>query len=262
MAASPLNHLGQAIGDPIAGWQAPEPPPRRVLEGNRVRLEPLSAQRHAACLHAANLLDGPGRNWTYLPYGPFADLGDYVTWIDANCRGPDPFFYAVVERSSGAASGVASYLRIAPASGSIEIGHINFSSRLQRTAAATEAMYLLLQQAFELGYRRCEWKCDALNSASRAAALRLGLSFEGIFRQATVVKGRNRDTAWYSVIDREWPALATAFSRWLDGSNFDREGRQRVSLSALTRQALHRAPDGLGDTDVLASSAGRSALPP
>jgi len=257
-----MNHLGLPLGAEIADWQTPAHPLWRVLEGNRVRLEPLSAERHAASLHAANLLDEQAHNWTYLPYGPFADLGEYVAWIDANCRGPDPLFYAIVERQSAAATGVASYLRISPASGSIEIGHINFSPRLQHTAGATEAMYLLLRHAFELGYRRCEWKCDALNSASRTAAQRLGLSFEGIFRQATVVKGRNRDTAWYAAIDREWPALAAAFSRWLDDGNFDGEGRQRVSLSALTREALRRAHDVLGDTDVLGSATGRSAPPP
>jgi RimJ/RimL family protein N-acetyltransferase len=136
------------------------------------------------------------------------------------------------------AVGVASYLRIAPASGSIEVGHINFSPRLQQTPAATEAMYLLMKHAFELGYRRYEWKCDALNAPSRAAALRLGLSFEGVFRQATVVKGRNRDTAWYAAIDREWPGLDAAFARWLDPANFDAAGKQRVALSALTRLSL------------------------
>ncbi|TLD45454.1 MAG: hypothetical protein FAZ92_02275 [Accumulibacter sp.] len=247
------------MGAEIADWQPPAPPLWRALEGRRVRLEPLSAERHAASLHAANVLDKRARNWTYLPYGPFADLGEYVAWIDANCRGPDPLFYAIVERHSAAAAGVASYLRISPASGSIEIGHINLSPRLQRTAGATEAIYLLLRHAFELGYRRCEWKCDALNSASRTAALRLGLSFEGIFRQATVVKGRNRDTAWYAAIDREWPALAAAFSRWLDDGNFDGEGRQRVSLSALTRQALCRANGVSPETDVRGSGTDRSA---
>lgn len=262
MASSPVNHLGQPVGEALADWLPPAHPPWRTLEGNRVRLEPLSAERHAASLHAANLLDARGRNWSYLPYGPFCDLGEYVAWIDANCRGPDPLFYAIVERPSDAATGVASYLRISPASGSVEIGHINFSPRLQRTAGATEAMYLLLKHAFELGYRRCEWKCDALNSASRTAALRLGLSFEGIFRQATVVKGRNRDTAWYAAVDREWPALAAAFSRWLDDGNFDGEGRQRVSLSALTRRALRRAYAEPGDTDDVGGGTGRSAPRP
>jgi len=232
-----VNDLGQPVGERLAGWRVPAHPPRRELAGDRVRLELLAAERHAASLHAANRLDSRGRNWTYLGYGPFAEVDDYAAWIDTNCGGPDPLFYAIVEQDSDLAMGVASYLRIAPPSGTIEIGHINFSPRLQRTAGATEAIYLLLRQAFDLGYRRCEWKCDALNSASRAAALRFGLSFEGIFRQAAVVRGRNRDTAWYAAIDREWPSLAAAFGRWLDSSNFDSAGRQRLSLSALTRQA-------------------------
>ncbi|MCM8610763.1 GNAT family protein [Accumulibacter sp.] len=253
-----VNDLGQPVGEQLFGWRVPPHPPRRELAGSLVRLEPLAAERHAASLHAANQLDSQGRNWTYLGYGPFAEVGDYAAWIDTNCRGPDPLFYAIVEQDCDLATGVASYLRIAPPSGTIEIGHINFSPRLQRTAAATEAIYLLLRQAFALGYRRCEWKCDALNSASRAAALRFGLSFEGIFRQAAVVKGRNRDTAWYAAIDREWPALAAAFGRWLDGSNFDSAGRQRVSLAALTRQARRIA---LGADDALGAAPDRLLSP-
>ena len=152
--------------------------------------------------------------------------------------GSDPLFHAIVPAGSGRAEGVASYLRIAPEAGSIEVGHINFSPRLMRTPAATEAMYLMMKRAFDLGYRRYEWKCDALNAPSRAAARRLGLSYEGIFRQATVYKGRNRDTAWYAAIDSEWPALKAAFETWLDPANFDAEGRQRESLRALTRPIL------------------------
>jgi len=244
MAVSAVNHLGQPVGEKVADWQPPCHPPWQVLEGKRVRLEPLLAARHAASLHAAHRRHATGRNWTYLPYGPFDRLDAFVAWIDTSCRGTDPLFYAIVDRKSGAALGVASYLRIAPASGSIEVGHINFSPLLQRTFGATEAMYLLMQHAFALGYRRYEWKCDALNVASRSAALRLGLSFEGVFRQATVVRGRNRDTAWYAAIDREWPALAAAFSRWLDDRNFDADRRQRLPLSELTRQALDRAHYG------------------
>ena len=146
----------------------------------------------------------------------------------------DPLFYAIVDLAKGEAVGVASYLRISPSSGSIEVGHINYSPLLQRTPAATEAMYLMMAQAFDLGYRRYEWKCHALNAPSRSAAQRLGFSFEGIFRQAAVVKGRNRDTAWYAAIDEEWPALREAFERWLDPTNFDEKGNQRVRLSDLT----------------------------
>ncbi|ACV34103.1 GNAT family protein [Accumulibacter sp.] len=232
-----LNPLGQPVGESLADWQVPPHPPGQILEGRLARLEPLVA-RHAASLYAAHALDADNRNWTYLPYGPFDTFDSYCAWIDRHCRGRDPLFYAIVERTSDAAVGVASYLRVAPASGSIEVGHINFSPRLQQTPAATEAMYLLMKHAFELGYRRYEWKCDALNAPSRAAALRLGLSFEGIFRQATVVKGRNRDTAWYAAIDREWPLLDAAFARWLDPANFDAAEKQRVALSALTRLSL------------------------
>lgn len=233
-----LNALGQPVGEPLADWQVPLHPSGCMLEGRFARLEPLVAACHAASLHAAYALDADNRNWTYLAYGPFDTFAGFCAWIDTHCRSRDPLFYAVIERTSGAAVGVASYLRVAPASGSIEVGHLNFSPRLQQTPAATEAMYLLMRHAFELGYRRYEWKCDALNAPSRAAALRLGLSFEGIFRQATVVKGRNRDTAWYAAIDREWPLLHTAYARWLDPANFDAAGKQRIALSALTRLSL------------------------
>lgn len=229
------NHLGQPVGEPLADWRVPARPRGLVLEGRFSRIEPLLAERHADSLYAANGLDADGRNWTYLPYGPFFGLDAFRAWMETSCQGSDPLFHAIIDLASGEATGVASYLRIAPESGSIEVGHINFSPRLQRRPAATEAMFLLMKQAFELGYRRYEWKCDALNAASRAAALRLGFSFEGIFRQATVVKGRSRDTAWYAVIDKDWPALGAAYSRWLDPANFDSSGPQRVALSTLTR---------------------------
>ncbi|WP_300453803.1 GNAT family protein [Accumulibacter sp.] len=233
-----LNALGQPVGELLTGWREPTPPSGQVLEGRYSRLEPLAAERHAASLYAENAADVDGRTWTYLPYGPFSSPDRYREWVETTCLDGDRLFYAVIERSANAALGVASYLRIVPAGGSIEIGHLNFAPRLRRTPAATEALYLLMKQAFELGYRRCEWKCDALNEASRRAALRLGLSFEGIFRQATVVKGRNRDTAWYAVLDRDWPELDKAFVRWLDPANFDAAGKQRVALSALTRSSL------------------------
>ncbi|HPT50065.1 MAG TPA: GNAT family protein [Accumulibacter sp.] len=228
-----VNPLGQTVGDTLVGWQAPAFPSGERLPGRLIDLEPLDVDRHAASLHAANCLDTAGRNWTYLAYGPFATLVDYRQWLTMTCRGTDPLFHAVVERSSGDAVGVAAYLRITPVAGCIEIGHLNFSPRLQRTPAATEALYLLLRHAFALGYRRCEWKCDALNTPSRAAAQRLGLTFEGVFRQATVVKGRNRDTAWYAVIDRDWPACDAAIARWLQPENFDPAGRQIRALSTL-----------------------------
>ncbi|HLA39224.1 MAG TPA: GNAT family protein, partial [Candidatus Glassbacteria bacterium] len=207
-------------------------------EGRYCRLEPLDPGRHADSLFRAFAADTAGRIWTYLPYGPFENLEDFTAWIDAECLSDDPLFFAIIDLASGRAAGVASYLRINPGSGSIEVGHINYSPELQRTAAATEAMYLLLKFAFGLGYRRYEWKCDSLNEGSRSAAQRLGMSYEGLFRQATVYKGRSRDTAWYSVLDNEWPVLREAFERWLAPANFDSNGRQRVSLSELTGPLL------------------------
>src|SRR5262249_33934826 len=166
------------------------------------------------------------------------DFRSYHDWLQTNCLGDDPLFFAFVDRTDGRPAGLVSYLRITPAAGSIEVGHIHYAPRLQRSPAATEAMFLMMKQAFETGYRRYEWKCDALNAPSRAAAQRLGLSFEGIFRQATVYKGRNRDTAWYAAIDSEWPALREAFLTWLAPDNFDEEGQQRSRLSDLTRPIL------------------------
>lgn len=204
------------------------------MAGRLCRLEPLDPDRHAADLHAANALDADGGSWTYMPYGPFDSLKSYRDWMSRSCLGDDPLFFAIIDSDSGSPVGVASYLRIAPASGAIEVGHIHYSPRLQRTPAATEAMYLMMERAFERGYRRYEWKCDALNTASRAAAQRLGFTFEGVFRQATVYKGRNRDTAWYAITDSEWPSLRESFLAWLNPDNFDAGGRQRVRLAGLS----------------------------
>ncbi|MFH1026715.1 MAG: GNAT family protein, partial [Pseudomonadota bacterium] len=228
----------QPVGCVIPDWKIPVHPAREPMEGRFCRLEPLDPARHAPRLFVVNALDAEGRNWTYLPYGPFGTLESYRTWMEQYCRGNDPLFFAIVSRATGEAVGVVSYLRITPVSGSIEVGHINYSPLLQRTPAATEAMYLLMARAFDLGYRRYEWKCDALNAPSRSAVQRLGLSFEGVFRQATVVKGRNRDTAWYAAIDKEWPAIKEAFLRWLDPANFDERGDQRLRLSILTGPIL------------------------
>ena len=228
------NQLGQPIGAPLPGWTPPPSPPRTPMEGRLCRLEPLDPARHAEELFAADRDDAEGRNWTYLPRGPYAAFEPFLAWAQAAAPREDPLTFTIIDQPSGRAVGVASYLRIDPAHGVIEVGGINHSPRLQRRPAATEAMYLMMRRAFdELGYRRYEWKCDALNAASRAAALRLGFTYEGLFRQAWVYKGRNRDTCWFSVIDDEWPRLRAAFERWLDPSNFDAEGRQRASLAAL-----------------------------
>ncbi len=233
-----LNELGQPVGPPLPGWAPPPFPPREPMAGRFCRLEPLDPDRHADALHAANVLDADGRSWTYLAYGPFRTAADHRAWVAEVCRHNDPLFFAILEAGTGQPVGVASYLRIAPASGSIEVGGLHFSPRMQRTPIATEAMYLMMKRAFELGYRRYEWKCDALNAPSRAAAQRLGLSYEGVFRQATLYKGRNRDTAWYAAIDAEWPALRAAFEAWLAPDNFDEQGRQRTRLSDLTAPVL------------------------
>jgi RimJ/RimL family protein N-acetyltransferase len=206
------------------------------MVGQYCRVEGLNPERDAEELHAAMSADIVGRCWTYFSYGPFASAAGYRQWMEDNCCGDDPLFYVIRNAVDGAALGIASNLRITPASGSIEVGNILFSPALQQSTVATEAMYLMMRMAFELGYRRYEWKCDSLNAPSRAAALRLGFSFEGMFRQATVYKGRNRDTAWFAIIDSEWRSLQDAFVAWLDPANFDQDGRQGQRLSALTRR--------------------------
>jgi RimJ/RimL family protein N-acetyltransferase len=228
-----VNNFGQPIGPELLGWQQPPRPGRVTLAGRFCRVEPLDIESHARQLHDANSLDPEGRMWTYLFSGPFASYEEYRAWLAPRPASADPLFFAFVDLGRGQAVGLGSYLRIEPGSGSIEVGHLQFSPLMQRTPVATEAMYLMMKYAFELGYRRYEWKCDALNAASRRAAERLGFTFEGIFRQAIVYKGRNRDTTWFSVLDREWPALDAAFRAWLDPANFDRLGQQRQRLENL-----------------------------
>ena len=227
------NHLGQTVGFSLPDWKQPSLPSRERMEGRFCRVEKLDPELHAADLYESNSKDESGRMWTYLPYGPFETFESYRLWMESICDSNDPIFFAIIEKVTNRAVGVASYLRIDSRIGSLEVGHLSYSPPLQRTPSATEAMALMMRSAFESGYRRYEWKCDALNMKSRSAAQRLGFSFEGVFRQATIVKGRNRDTAWYSVIDTEWPALEKAFLQWLDPSNFDEYGVQRVRLSDL-----------------------------
>ncbi|TNC74651.1 GNAT family N-acetyltransferase [Rubellimicrobium roseum] len=224
------------FGDPVPNWTPPPRPGPEVMDGHRVRLERLDPVRHGPQVHAANRASDA--IWDYLPYGPFPSEAEWMTWAEGVAKGSDPFFYAIRDLDTGRAGGVASFLRIAPEAGSIEVGHINLSPALQQTPAATEAMALMMGWAFGAGYRRYEWKCDALNAPSRRAAQRLGLSYEGVFRQATVVKGRNRDTAWFAAIDKDWPKLKAAFDEWLAPANFDGGGRQKVALSALTAGVL------------------------
>jgi len=222
-----------SLGAKVHDWAAPVRPDAVVLQGRFARLERLNAEQHAALLYRA--FAGHDAVWDYMPVGPFSSAAQYHRWVRDNEGREDPVFYAIKNLQTGNWEGVASYLRITPEAGSIEVGYISFSPALQRTPAATEAMYLMMAWAFEAGYRRYEWKCNALNIASRRAAQRLGFSFEGVFRQAAVVKGRNRDTAWFAVIDAEWPALKEAFSAWLSPSNFDSDGQQRERLGDMTR---------------------------
>lgn len=219
------------LGQPVAGWTGAAAPVRHVMIGHHCRLEPLRMD-HAAGLYAAFGTDRDDVIWDYLPYGPFDDITAFEAFLDASCLGVDPMFHTIIDLASDRPVGMASYLRPDPANGVIEVGHINFSPLMQRRPMATESMYLMMRRVFvDWGYRRYEWKCNNLNAGSKAAAIRLGFSHEGLFRQAAVVKGHNRDTAWFSILDSEWPVAAAAFEAWLAPDNFDAEGRQRRGLA-------------------------------
>src|SRR6266851_4587017 len=225
-------------------WKPAKPPERRALEGSLVRLEPVEPDRHSAALFTSS--EAAPEIWTHLAYGPFPNLAAFTSWLEDRAATEDPLFYAIVDRASGSAHGMASFLRMDPQNGVIEIGHIWFAPELQRTRQATEAIYLLASHAFDdLGYRRLEWKCDSLNEPSRRAAARFGFTYEGVFRQHMVVKGRNRDTAWFSIIDGEWPGVRSAFEAWLAPENFDVEGRQRKSLRDVREGKAARSTEGV-----------------
>tara|TARA_B100001179_G_scaffold83133_1_gene58657 strand:- start:520 stop:1224 length:705 start_codon:yes stop_codon:yes gene_type:complete len=229
---------------PLAAWTPPPLPGPDRIEGRYAVLERLSAERHAADLFEANRADDA--MWDWLPYGPFGSQAVYHRWLAEQETRQDPFFYAIADRATGRWQGVQSLLRIDAAQGVIELGHVALSPALQRSRVATEAFTLLIGWAFEAGYRRFEWKCNARNLPSRAAAQRLGLSYEGIFRQAAIVKGHNRDTAWFAAINGEWPGLQAAYAAWLDPSNFDAEGRQIDRLGNLTGLVLANRDPALG----------------
>jgi RimJ/RimL family protein N-acetyltransferase len=234
------NEFGQPIGCALPGWKSPPFPPHVALTGRYVRLEPLNAARHARDVYEAQGEDVKGERWTYSFDGPFRDFAHYEQWALNSQASRDPQFYAIVDAMTGRALGTESYLRIDPKHGVIEVGHIYFSPRLARTRAATEAIYLVVANAFDLGYRRFEWKCDSCNLPSRAAAKRFGFTYEGTFRQAAVNKQRNRDTTWFAIIDGDWNAgLKDAYLRWLDPANFDAAGRQKLKLSELTAPFVH-----------------------
>ena len=230
------NQLGQVVGFPLPGWKPPPLPPHEAVEGRWARLEPLDPKRHAASIYRGVSMDLEGRNWTYSPAGPFSGLVDFAAWLRGVSSSEIPMWFAIVDRSCREALGIASYFEADPPNGVIEIGGVHFPEPLKRTVAATEAMYLMLRTVFDLGYRRCEWRCDALNGPSRAAAEHLGFSFEGIFRQHWVYNERNRDTAWYSMIDSEWAATRHPFEGWLDPDNFDEHGVQRTKLRGAMRE--------------------------
>lgn len=227
-ASEPLPTTGQPVGPKIDDRPSPRPGPV-VLEGRYGRVERLDPARHGAALWE-NVRDHDGV-WTYMSaYGPFANEAAFMDWLASRVPLEDPYSYAIVE-PNGRAVGISTLMEIRPPMRCIEVGHIVYSPALQRTPLGTEAQYLLARYAFEtLGYRRYEWKCNALNAPSRRAALRYGFTFEGIARQHMIAKGRNRDTAWFSMLDTEWPARRAAFEAWLSPDNFDREGRQRRSL--------------------------------
>ena len=226
--------LSEALVEPLPGGRFAE---WRAHGGATVDLEPLDPARHAEDLWELSHSElGSPAIWDYLPYGPFASQAAFNDWLRGCAAAPDPMFFAVRDRHLGQAAGMASYLNIVPLQGSIEIGHIWFAPAIQATTATTEALYLMMRHAMtDLRYRRLEWKCNALNEPSRRAARRLGFRYEGTFYNHVIVKGHNRDTAWYSIVDSEWPEIDANFKRWLAPDNFDSDGRQQKSLSALNR---------------------------
>lgn len=234
--ASPrLNEFSQPIGAPVPDWTPRERPPRTPIEGRLCRIEPLDADRHGPSLWRSFSMAPDTRDWTYMANAePLTDEARLYAYLARNAASEDALHHAIVDVASNEAIGTFALMRIDCANGVIEVGHVAYSPRLQRTTMATEAMYLLMRRVFdELGYRRFEWKCDSLNAPSRAAARRYGFQYEGCFRQAIVYKGRSRDTAWFSIIAREWPAIKAAFERWLAPDNFDADGRQRAPLGSL-----------------------------
>ena len=228
------------FGETINKFSEPPHPKGILIEGKLVSLRPLVADKHSEELFLSNALDKENINWAYLPYGPFETEPEYHKWIKSFEKNIDPVFFAIISKKLNKAIGIASYLRINPADGLIEVGHINYSPLLQRTTEATETMFLMMKWAFDNGYRRYEWKCNALNLRSRNSAQRLGFSYEGVFRQMAIVKGKNRDTAWFAIIDKEWEEVEDCFKKFLSSSNFDKEGRPLVSLSALTKPLLYK----------------------
>ena len=228
MAKTQERPVGEKV-DPLPAGNKPD---MRPLHGRWMRLEPVSAAKHADELYASFAESDPqGKVWTYLGYGPFESPEAFAGWLKEKEASRDPWFYAFIRRDTGKACGMGSFMRCDAANGAIEIGHIWMAPGLQRSREATEAIYLMIRHCFDdLGVRRLEWKCDALNAPSRRAAERFGFSFEGIFRQHMIVKGRNRDTAWYAMLDKDWHRIHQGFEAWLSLANFDAAGKQKAKL--------------------------------
>lgn len=228
-----LNNFEQLVGQSLTEWTTAKMPERIAFTGKFCRLEPLNVEMHIEELYEA-FKDSDDSNWTYLPYGPFVSFSEYYKFLTSMEESNDLLCYTVIERTTNKAVGTVCLMRIDAQNGSIEIGHVVYSVRMQRTTLSTEVMALLQNYIFEkLGYRRLEWKCDSLNEPSRTAAERFGFTFEGVFRQSQVIKGRNRDTAWYSLLDHEYSRLETAYRIWLSPSNFDESGQQLNKLRNL-----------------------------
>ena len=231
-----INEFGQSIGPALPDWRERDPPPRTAMQGRWCRIEPLASSHAPGLWHAYSQSADP-RDWTYLSAGPFATATEFERHVERAAASDDPLHHTIFD-AAGNALGTAALMRIDRSNGVIEVGAIAYSRALQRSTAGTEAIHLLMRRVFdELGYRRFEWKCDHLNAPSRAAALRYGFTFEGIFRQAVVYKGRSRDTAWYSIVDSEWPSLRLAYERWLAPENFDDRGQQVHRLGDLITAA-------------------------
>jgi RimJ/RimL family protein N-acetyltransferase len=239
MAKKEKRPVGDVV-DPLPPGKAPD---LRPLHGRWIRLDPVTAARHGDSLFAAfHGAEGEDDIWTYLGYGPFENKETFVEWLKQREVARDPWFYAFVKRDTSDTVGMGAFMRLDAANGVIEIGHIWFTPQLQRTREATEIIFLMMRHAFDdLGVRRLEWKCDSLNAPSRRAAERFGFTFEGIFRQHFIVKGRNRDTAWYAMLDSEWPAVRKAFESWMKDENFDAEGGQKAKLQVRPSAAIPRA---------------------
>jgi len=225
------NEFNQIIGSELHDLFPKESPQKVRMNGVYCILEPLDIAKHSTLLFDSLLMDNDGSSWTYLPYGPFTSCAEFQDWLNLTLSESDTLLYAILDSKNQAPIGISGYLRINPEHGVIEVGHLHFSKLLQKTPAATEAMSLMMHYAFEtLNYRRYEWKCNSLNQASKDAALRLGFTYEGTFRQSNVYKNRNRNTSWFSILDHEWPSLKKKLKQWLDPNNFDKQGNQKISL--------------------------------